>query len=52
VELPVAALPAYGLSIVPDPTRPSVEADVIVGQDGQARAIRLVPLQEESRSRQ
>lgn len=52
VELPVAALPAYGLSIVPDPTRPSVEADVIVGQDGHARAIRLVPLQEESRSRQ
>jgi hypothetical protein len=52
VELPVAALPAYGLSIVPDPTRPAVEADVIVGQDGQARAIRLVPLQEESRSQQ
>jgi hypothetical protein len=52
VELPIAALPAYGLSIVPDPTRPAVEADVIVGQDGQARAIRLVPLQEESRSRQ
>lgn len=52
VELPVAALPAYGLAIVPDPTRPAVEADVIVGQDGQARAIRLVPLQEESRSRQ
>jgi hypothetical protein len=52
VELPVAALPAYGLSIVPDPTRPAVEADVIVGQDGQARAIRLVPLQDESRSRQ
>ena len=52
VELPIAALPAYGLSIVPDPTRPAVEADVIVGQDGHARAIRLVPLQEESRSRQ
>jgi len=41
MELPVTSLPAYGLEIAPE-TRRSVEADFLVGQDGQARAIRLV----------
>jgi hypothetical protein len=41
VDLPVAVLPSLGL--VPPPTRAAaVQADVIVGQDGFARAVRLV----------
>jgi hypothetical protein len=43
VALPTASLPAYGLAIAPEATR-MVNADVLVGQDGQARAIRLVSL--------
>jgi hypothetical protein len=42
MELPLAALPEYGLDIAPDAARTSVEADVLVGQDGQPRAIRLI----------
>ena len=41
-ELPLAALPAYGVEIVPDAARRSVEADLLIGQDGYPRAIRLV----------
>ena len=41
MELPLAALPAYGLEMVPGRRTP-VEADLLIGQDGQARAIRLV----------
>jgi hypothetical protein len=41
MELPPAALPAYGIEILPD-TRMPVEADLLIGQDGQPRAIRLV----------
>jgi hypothetical protein len=41
MELPVAALPSYGIEVVPDSKVP-VEADLLIGQDGQARAIRLV----------
>jgi len=41
MELPPAALPAYGLEIVTGSKMP-VEADLLIGQDGQARAIRLV----------
>jgi hypothetical protein len=56
MELPLASLPEYGLDIAPDALRTSVEADVLVGQDGQPRAIRLVGLSErvaqDSRSRQ
>jgi hypothetical protein len=56
MELPVSALPAYGVEIVPDGMRSAVEADLLVGQDGQARGIRLVSSQESvvsaSRSRQ
>ena len=42
VELPVASLPAYGVDISPAANDQPVEADVLVGQDGQPRAIRLV----------
>jgi hypothetical protein len=41
MELPQSALPAYGLEIFPESKTP-VEADLLIGQDGQARAIRLV----------
>ena len=42
IQVPVAALPGYGVDIVPDIEKATVEADVLVGQDGQPRAIRLV----------
>lgn len=45
VELPISSLPAYGLQIVPDVARTPVRADVLVGQDGQPRAIRLVSME-------
>jgi hypothetical protein len=41
MEMPSAALSAYGIEIVPDARTP-VQADLLIGQDGQARAIRLV----------
>lgn len=41
VALPAASLPAFGFPMTPDAAR-TVDADVLVGQDGQARAIRLV----------
>jgi hypothetical protein len=43
VALPTASLPAYGLAITPESSH-TVNADLLVGQDGQARAIRLVSL--------
>jgi hypothetical protein len=56
MELPLTALPEYGLQIAPDAMRTSIEADVLVGQDGQPRAIRLVgspdTVAQDSRSRQ
>jgi phage tail tape-measure protein len=42
MELPLTSLPTYGIEIAPDARDRSVEADLLVGQDGQARAIRLV----------
>jgi hypothetical protein len=39
--IPVTALPNYGLEI-PAGVKRSVQADLLVGQDGRARAIRLV----------
>jgi hypothetical protein len=42
MEVPVTSLPMYGIDIIPDARGPAVEADFLVGQDGQARAIRLV----------
>jgi len=41
MEIPVASLPAYGFDISRGSDR-AVEADVLVGQDGLARAMRLV----------
>ena len=41
-ELPLTTLPAYGVDIVPDAARRTVEADLLIGQDGYARAIRIV----------
>ena len=46
IELPVAALSEYGVDIVPDPAKSTVQADLLVGQDGQPRAIRLVGAEE------
>ena len=43
VEIPLTSLPTYGIDIAPDARDEPVEADMLVGQDGQARAIRLVP---------
>lgn len=52
VKLPTAILPAYGLDVVPDVDTRVVEADVLVGQDGQPRAIRFVSLDSNPRRRQ
>jgi hypothetical protein len=52
IDLPVASLPAYGVEVIPDAQRPEVEADLLVGQDGQPRAIRLVTVSSNSRSRE
>ena len=41
IELPVAALPRYGVAI-PDTPKREVQADLLVGQDGQPRAIRVI----------
>jgi len=41
IELPVAALPRYGVAI-PDTPKRVVQADLLVGQDGQLRAIRVL----------
>lgn len=42
VGILVSSLPAYGVEIPPDALSAAVQADFLVGQDGQARAIRLV----------
>jgi hypothetical protein len=42
VELPLSALPAYGIQIVPDMETDAVDADLLIAQDGLARGIRLV----------
>jgi hypothetical protein len=39
--IPVTALPNYGVEIPPG-SAAAVQADLLVGQDGQPRAIRLV----------
>src|SRR5688572_20178153 len=43
-ELPLTTLRAYGLESVPEPNRSSVGADLLIGQDGYPRAIRLIEL--------
>jgi hypothetical protein len=52
VELPMGILPAYGIDVVPEDAARVVEADVLVGQDGQPRAIRFVNADSDSRRRQ
>jgi hypothetical protein len=42
MEMPAASLPAYGIDISPGVGTRPLEADVLIGQDGFARAIRLV----------
>jgi hypothetical protein len=42
IEIPLTSLPTYGIEILPEAQGSPVEADLLVGQDGQARAIRLV----------
>ncbi len=42
VELPLSALPSYGIQIVPEMHNDSVDADLLVAQDGLARGIRIV----------
>jgi hypothetical protein len=50
VVLPITELPSYGIQIVPDIHTYAVEADLLVGQDGMTRAIRLVNNSDSSRS--
>jgi len=50
VELPVTALPSYGIQIVPEMNTDSVDADLLIAQDGIARGIRLVNDSERFRS--
>ena len=52
VDVPTAMLAAYGFEVAPDSRSGMVEADVLVGQDGQPRAIRFVSLDSDSRRRQ
>jgi hypothetical protein len=47
-ELPVSALPTYGVDITPNSGRSAIEADLLIGQDGQARGIRLITTAQES----
>ena len=42
VDLPLAALPAYGVDIAATSGQAQVAAELLVGQDGHTRAIRLV----------
>jgi hypothetical protein len=51
VQLATAMLPAYGFDVVPGSESGVVEADVLVGQDDQPRAIRFVNLKTDSRRR-
>jgi len=43
MDVPVASLPTYGIDISSGAGKGPVEADILIGQDGFARAIRLVP---------
>ena len=50
IAVPVGALPEYGLDIVQAGSKTTVDADVLVGQDGLARAIRLIAADEQDDS--
>ena len=51
VSLPVSALPHYGVQILPAAFSGSVEAELLVAQDGHPRAIRFVHDPDSHRSR-
>jgi hypothetical protein len=51
IQVPLSALPAYGLLIAPDAVADSIEAELLIAQDGQPRAIRLVNDPLDTRSR-
>jgi hypothetical protein len=42
LDVPVTSLPNYGVEMPADAPSSSIQADLLVGQDGQPRAIRLV----------
>jgi hypothetical protein len=42
VWLPLAALPTYGVAVLPDFEGDSVQAELLIAQDGHPRAIRFV----------
>jgi hypothetical protein len=42
VEMPVASLQLMGLAVNDDSAADSVQADILLGQDGLARGVRLV----------
>jgi len=42
VELPRSAMTTYGIPVNRDRLRETVQADVVLGEDGLARAIRFV----------
>ena len=42
IEVPTSMLPSLGFDILPDTPQTFVAADVLVGQDGQPRAIRFI----------
>jgi hypothetical protein len=44
MEMPVAALVAAGMPLFAADTGARVQADVVVGEDGLARAIRLISI--------
>jgi hypothetical protein len=44
MEMPVAALIAAGMPLFAADTGARVQADVVVGEDGLARAIRLISI--------
>ena len=50
VELPLSALPSYGIQIGPDMQTDWVDADLLVAQDGVARGIRIVSNSHTNRS--
>jgi hypothetical protein len=53
VEIPLASLPDFGIEVSPDAHGAPIQADFLVGQDGQARGIRLVTTTaKDSRSRE
>ncbi|MFN0121243.1 MAG: hypothetical protein ACKV2V_12155 [Blastocatellia bacterium] len=50
VEVPASALIPYGLAPTAEMMRQPVQADLLLGQDGLARAIRLLPMEQNQRT--